>query len=73
MKEPSRIVTTVIFILAMIGTLIFALVIEEKLVCLLFIIIQFGAYIWYTLSFIPFGQRIAKKICCQCCDEESSK
>ncbi|EAR94704.1 vesicle transporter SFT2B (macronuclear) [Tetrahymena thermophila SB210] len=71
MKHKSRIITTIVFILSMAGTLVFALAVKIIPLCIAFIVLQFLSYIWYTLSFIPFGQRIVKKVCCSCCDPES--
>lgn len=30
--------------------------------------VQFCAFVWYTLSYIPFGQRLLKNCICKCCE-----
>ncbi|KAJ8093115.1 hypothetical protein PM082_020600 [Marasmius tenuissimus] len=58
MFKPVRIIATIIF-LASIG-LIFvgAFVIENGV---LFVIIQYLAYTWYTLSYIPYARQAILK------------
>ena len=79
MFKQTRFVATCLFLLSLIGTIVFVFVVYDsdnkiwwhKLVLLLLIFLQFCTLIWYTLSYIPFGRKICKKICCAiCCSEE---
>lgn len=54
----------------MIATLVFALAIPDgkgAIGAVIFVVIQFFAYIWYSASYIPYGRSIltkfAKSIC----------
>ena len=80
MFKKTRYIATILFILSLIATLIFAIIIYDKevwwhrLALLLLIILQFCSVFWYTLSWIPFGRTIFKKICCAiCCEDEEEK
>ena len=76
MFKKTRIFATILFLGSLIGTIVFSFYFDKqiwwhKLLLLVLILLQFLSLIWYTLSYIPFGQRIFKKICCAvCCDEE---
>ncbi|KAK1226530.1 hypothetical protein PQX77_010495 [Marasmius sp. AFHP31] len=61
MFKPVRIIATIIF-LASIG-LIFvgAFVIVNGTLCIVFVIIQYLAYTWYTLSYIPYARQAILK------------
>ena len=83
MFKRGRIIATTLYLLALIGTLVFTLFIFDKenrppwqrLIILLLIVLQFCTLFWYTLSYIPFGRTLFKKICFACCcaDEEEEK
>jgi len=53
LKEPARLIATIIFVAALIFSLVSALLIQMWFVTLLSVVIQLGALIWYILSFIP--------------------
>jgi len=62
MFKPVRIVATVVF-LAMIG-LVFvgAFVIKSDVLCIIFVILEYLAYTWYTLSYIPYARAAVLKL-----------
>lgn len=68
MKKKSRIIPSVIYISMIIITIIIAVATGVKGLVLLCVIILTIAYYWYTISFIPFGNKILKKICGSCLD-----
>jgi len=68
MKKKSRIIPSILYVSSIILTLVVALATNIKGLVLLFLIIQIFAYYWYTITFIPFGQKIVKKLC-ECCLE----
>jgi len=61
MFKPVRIVATLVF-LGSIG-LIFvgAFVIRNGVVCLIFVFVEYLAYTWYTLSYIPYARAAVSK------------
>jgi hypothetical protein len=63
MGKKHRIIPSIVYILSIIITIVIAVATKIKGLVLLFVIIQIAAYYWYTISFIPFGQKIAKKMC----------
>jgi hypothetical protein len=68
MMKKHRIIPSSIYILSIILTIVIAVATQIPGLVILFLIIQVFAYYWYTISFIPFGQKIVKKLC-QCCLE----
>ena len=63
MKKKSRIIPAIVYILSIILTIVIAVATQIKGLVILFLVIQVLAYYWYTISFIPFGQTILKKMC----------
>ena len=61
MKEEQRMWTSITFVLSMLLTFVSIYLIKSNLLTLLFVIIQFSAYIWYVLSYLPYGREIAMK------------
>jgi hypothetical protein len=64
MFDPTRLIATIVFILSVVMTLVSAIVIKIGLLVLLFVIIQFLALAWYTISYIPFARQ-AITTCCR--------
>ena len=58
---PTRIWAFLIFIGAVICTLISALVLQKGLLTLLFVVVQFFSGLWYTASYIPYGRAMLAK------------
>ena len=61
MTNKTRIGATIIYMSALIGTLVVALLKPIKIVILLLILTQFLALTWYSLSFIPYARTLVKK------------
>ena len=57
MADKERRVTSIIFISALIMTIISAVVLESRLLVLLCLIVQIPAYIWYVATYIPFARQ----------------
>ncbi|XP_029122448.1 uncharacterized protein [Elaeis guineensis] len=70
MLDPVRIYATAIYIASMIIALFCALYVHSRLLTLLAIILEFGALVWYSLSYIPFARSIVSKIMASCFDTE---
>lgn len=62
MFERKRWVATAAYLTSLLATLIAAFWLKSKLICLLFIIVQYGALIWYSLSYIPYGHSMALRL-----------
>lgn len=60
MTNKTRLITSLIFVGSLIMTLISALVFQNALLVLIFLIIQICAYIWYVASYIPFARDCLK-------------
>ena len=78
MFKKTRVVATIMLLVILIFTLVFALALYDedkkghKIIILLCVVLEYCALFWYTLSYIPFARTLFKK-CCKClcsCDEE---
>ncbi|KAJ0972924.1 hypothetical protein J5N97_020883 [Dioscorea zingiberensis] len=70
MLDPVRIYATAIYFASIIIALLCALYVHNKLLTLLAIILEFGALVWYSLSYIPFARSMVTKIMVTCFDTE---
>lgn len=70
MKKKHRIIPSVLYILMIILTIVIAVATQIKGLVLLCVILLTICYYWYTISFIPFGTKILKKVCGACFDFE---
>ncbi|KAG8383333.1 hypothetical protein BUALT_Bualt04G0001600 [Buddleja alternifolia] len=70
MLDPVRIYATAIYIASIIVALFCAVYVRNKLLTLLAIVLEFGALIWYSLSYIPFARSMVSKIMVACFDTE---
>ncbi|KAI4347430.1 hypothetical protein L6164_008244 [Bauhinia variegata] len=70
MLDPVRIYATAIYLASMIIALFCALYVHSKLLTLLAIILEFGALVWYSLSYIPFARTMVSKIMVSCFDTD---
>eukprot|EP01130_Rhizamoeba_saxonica_P007929 TRINITY_DN3208_c0_g1_i1.p2 TRINITY_DN3208_c0_g1~~TRINITY_DN3208_c0_g1_i1.p2 ORF type:complete len:160 (-),score=24.04 TRINITY_DN3208_c0_g1_i1:60-539(-) len=60
MFEPTRLIATIVFLLALVGTLVVAFAGGPAGIVILCVIIQFCAFAWYSLSYIPFARSAVK-------------
>ncbi|XP_030462799.1 uncharacterized protein LOC115682650 [Syzygium oleosum] len=70
MLDPVRIYATAIYLASIIVALFCALYVRNKLLTLLAIILEFGALIWYSLSYVPFARSMVSKVMLSCFDTE---
>ncbi|KAK9134130.1 hypothetical protein Syun_013460 [Stephania yunnanensis] len=70
MLDPARIYATAMYLASIIIALFCALYVHNKLLTLLAIILEFGALVWYSLSYIPFARAMVSKIMAACFDTE---
>ncbi len=62
MTDPIRKNASIIFISSLILTLISVYCFHSKLLTIIFVLVEFCAYIWYILSYIPYGRDCLKTI-----------
>jgi len=62
MFVPIRKNASIIFIFSIILTLFSIYVLKSKFLTIICVIIQFGAFIWYVMSYIPYGRDCLKVI-----------
>ena len=65
MFKETRLIATIVYLGALVMTLVSAILLRNALLTLICVSVQFCAYIWYAASYIPFGRKIIKK-CCKC-------
>ncbi|AQK53110.1 Got1/Sft2-like vescicle transport protein family [Zea mays] len=70
MLDSVRIYATAIYIASIIIALFCAIYVRSKLLTLVAIILEFGALIWYSLSYIPFARSIVSKVMTSCFDTD---
>ncbi|KAG9457032.1 hypothetical protein H6P81_001540 [Aristolochia fimbriata] len=70
MLDPVRIYATAVYLASIIIALFCALYVHNKLLTLLAIILEFGALVWYGLSYIPFARATVSKMLIACFDTE---
>ena len=58
MTAPTRWLAALVYLGAIAGTLVSALVLDSGILVIVFIIVQFCAEVWYVLSYIPYGRRL---------------
>ena len=61
MFDGKRWLSTTVWLLTIVLTLVAALALHSALLCLLCIAVQFVAFAWYCLSYIPYGQQMARR------------
>jgi len=56
MFKPIRVVASIIFLASIALIFVGAFVLDNGVLCIVFVIIQYLAYTWYTLSYIPYAR-----------------
>lgn len=62
MFDNKRRAATGIYLASLLVTLLVAFWLKSRLLCLLFILIQYCALVWYSLSYIPYGQAMVLRV-----------
>jgi len=62
MFKPVRVIATVVLFASIGLVLVGAFVLHNGVLCLIFVIIEFLAYTWYTLSYIPYARTAVLKV-----------
>ncbi|KAF8894446.1 Got1/Sft2-like family-domain-containing protein [Infundibulicybe gibba] len=61
MFKPVRVVATFVFLGSIGLVFVGAFVLRNEILCLVFVIIEYLAYTWYTLSYIPYARAAVTK------------
>ncbi|KAK0448304.1 Got1/Sft2-like family-domain-containing protein [Desarmillaria tabescens] len=61
MFKPVRVIATFVFLGSIVLVFIAAFVLDNDILCLIFVIIEYLAYTWYTLSYIPYARAAVTK------------
>lgn len=70
MSHPTRWVCALVYVGAIVGTVVFALVPPHSLpIVTACIVVQFLAMFWYCLSYIPYGRRMLMACCRSMADD----
>jgi hypothetical protein len=56
MTDVHRRKASMVFVVSIIMTLCALYVLHSKLLTVLFVLVQFAAYVWYILSYVPYGR-----------------
>jgi hypothetical protein len=64
MFHPSRLTATIVYLVSLVLTLYCAVGLHNAILTLLCLVVQLCAFVWYTLTYIPFGTRMLS----MCCD-----
>jgi hypothetical protein len=59
----QRFASVAIFVLMIVLTLVAALELNNGMLCIIFLVLQVIAYLWYTITSIPGGQTVCKYCC----------
>ena len=62
MTDKTRLLTTIVYVVFMILTLVAALKWKSIVATMACCIVQYAALTWYTLSYIPFARAIVSRV-----------
>ncbi|EJD53265.1 SFT2-domain-containing protein [Auricularia subglabra TFB-10046 SS5] len=62
MFKPVRVVATLVFLGSMVAVFITAFLLSVDVVCLILVIVEYLAYTWYCLSYIPYARTAVLKV-----------
>jgi len=61
MFKPVRLVATIVFLGSIALVFVGAFVLGNEVLCIVFVIIEYLAYTWYSLSYIPYARSAVLK------------
>ncbi|KAI0340480.1 SFT2-domain-containing protein [Trametopsis cervina] len=62
MFKPVRVLATIVFLASIVLVFIGAFVLSSDVLSIIFVIIEYVAYTWYTLSYIPYARSAVLKV-----------
>ncbi|KAJ7184236.1 Got1/Sft2-like family-domain-containing protein [Mycena filopes] len=60
MFKPVRVIATIVFLASIGLVFVGAFVLGNEILCLIFVIIEYLAYTWYSLSYVPYARTAVK-------------
>jgi len=60
MFKPVRVLATIIFLASIGLVFVGAFVLDNELLCIIFVVIEYLAYTWYSLSYVPYARTAVK-------------
>ncbi|KAI9438843.1 SFT2-domain-containing protein [Lactarius psammicola] len=54
--KPIRVVATIVFLAMIVMIFVSAFVLSSGTLCIIFVILEYPAFLWYTLSYIPYAR-----------------
>jgi len=61
MFKPVRVLATIVFLASLVVVILSAVLLGSEILCLVFVIVEYLAYTWYCLSYIPFARTAVLK------------
>lgn len=65
--DKKRRIASSIFLASMVMTLVSALVLHKPFLTLIFVVVQFCAFVWYIASYVPWGRDCLTGCIKKCC------
>jgi hypothetical protein len=62
MFKPVRIVASVVFLAMVVMIFISAFVLNNSTLCIIFVVLEYLAFLWYTLSYIPYARTAVLRV-----------
>ncbi|KAI9428693.1 SFT2-domain-containing protein [Lactarius indigo] len=62
MFKPVRVVATIVFLAMIIMIFVSAFVLSSGTLCIIFVVLEYLAFLWYTLSYIPYARTAVLKV-----------
>jgi len=62
MFKPVRIIASIVFLAMIIMIFISAFVIRSSTLCIVFVVLEYIAFLWYTLSYIPYARTAVLRV-----------
>jgi len=62
MFKPVRVVATIVFLAMIVMIFISAFLFHNGTLCIIFVVLEYLAFLWYTLSYIPYARTAVLKV-----------
>ncbi|KAI0256475.1 SFT2-domain-containing protein [Lactifluus subvellereus] len=62
MFKPVRVVATIVFLSMIVMIFVAAFVLHNGTLCIIFVVLEYLAFLWYTLSYIPYARSAVLKV-----------
>lgn len=62
MFKPVRVVATIVFLAMIAMIFVAAFVLNNGTLCIIFVVLEYLAFLWYTLSYIPYARTAVLKV-----------